>query len=75
MKNIRLTILPVLLALITACDSNRQNATLGNTADTANTVEGASVPPSVPADTTKKGADTTARGNADPSGSIQKSNK
>jgi len=75
MKNIRLIILPVLLSvIIAACDSDRQNATLNNSKDTSN-VKGAAVTPAFPTDTPKKGTDTSARGNADPSGSIQKSNK
>jgi len=75
MKNIQLIIISALLSLtIAACDSDRQKATLGNSADTSN-VKGADVHPSFPTDTAKKGTDTSARGNADPSGSIQKSNK
>lgn len=73
MKRLRLIIVPVLVAFLMSCDSDRQNATLGNTVDTANTEEGAAVPPSIPADSTQKGKD-TANGNAAPSGRIRESN-
>ena len=71
MKYIRLMIIPVLLTFVIACDSNRQKATLGNSVDTGNTREGQHTD----IDTTAKKADSTAKGNADPSGSIPKSNK
>ncbi len=74
MKNIQFIAALLFLLMVSACNSNRQKATLGNGVDTSN-VKGAQVTPSFPADTAKKGADTSARGNADPSGSLQKSNK
>lgn len=76
MKILRLMIVPVLLAFLMSCDGNRQNATLGNTADTANSVEGAVINPTNPPDTSQRGKDSTSsHGNADPGGSIKKSNQ
>lgn len=71
MKILRLLIVPVLMAFFMSCDSDRQNATLGNTADTThNEGSGATI-----TDTTQKDSTNSTQGNADPSGNIKKSNK
>lgn len=74
MKNLRLLVIPVLMAFFMSCDSNRQNATLGNSKDTTH-IEGAAVSPTVGADSAKNDSTNSTQGNADPSGSIKKSNK
>ena len=71
MKTLRLMIVPVLLAFLVSCDSDRQNATLGNSSDTANTEEGAAVAPSVGIDSAKNDSTTSTQGNATPTGRIK----
>lgn len=72
MKNLRLLIMPVLLAFFMSCDSDRQNAEIGNSVDTTHE-EGSGA--TIPTDTTQKDSTNSTQGNADPSGSIKKSNK
>lgn len=72
MKNLRLLIVPVLLALFMSCDGDRQNAELGNSVDTTHE-EGSGA--TIPTDTTKQDSTNSTQGNADPSGSIKQSNK
>ena len=55
-----------------SCDSDRQNAEVGNTVDTTHE-EGSGA--NIPTDTTKKDSTNSTQGNADPSGSIKRSNK
>ncbi len=72
MRNLRLLILPALLVFFMSCDSDRQNAELGNSVDTTRE-EGSGA--TIPNDTIKKDTTNRTQGNADPSGSIKKSNK
>jgi hypothetical protein len=72
MKNFRLLIVPFLLAFFMSCDSDRQNAELGNSVDTTHE-EGSGA--TIPTDTTQNDSTNNTQGNADPSGSIKKSNK
>ena len=71
MKTLRL-IIPVLMLFFVSCDGSRKNANIGGSVDTAHE-EGAIIKPTNPPDSTK-GKDSSARGNADPSGSMKKSN-
>ena len=64
--------MPVLLAFFMSCDSDRQNAEIGNSVDTTHE-EGSGA--AIPTDTTHKDSANSTQGNADPSGSIKKSNK
>jgi len=64
----------VLAVSVSACNSNRNSATLGNSQDTMNAVAGSDVPVNkdTSRDTSKKGtADTTAKGNVSPTGHTQ----
>ena len=72
MKNLRLLIMPVLLAFFMSCNSDRQNAEIGNSVDTTHE-EGSGA--TIPTDTTQKDSANSTQGNADPSGSLKKSNK
>lgn len=56
--------------LFTACDSDRNKATLQNSADTGNTREG--LHHDIPVDTAKKDStNTNSEGNADPTGHME----
>ncbi len=70
MKALRLIISAFMLFFI-SCDGGK-NATVGGTVDTAHD-EGKIIKPTNPPDSTI-GKDSSAKGNADPSGSIKKSN-
>ena len=71
MKTLRL-IIPALMLFFVSCDGSRKNANIGGSVDTAHE-EGKVIQPTNPPDSTP-GRDSTAKGNAAPSGSIKKSN-
>ena len=71
MKTLR-SIIPALMLFFVSCDGGRGNANIGGSVDTAYE-EGKIIKPTNPPDSTV-GKDSSAKGNADPSGSIKKSN-